>query len=39
MEEPQDTGKYQVDNDGTVQGQVIGDHNKVEVVDRQQVCK
>ena len=27
MKEPQDAGKYQVDNDGTVQGQVIGDHN------------
>lgn len=26
MQEPQDAGKYQVDNDGTVQGQVIGDH-------------
>ena len=26
MTEPQDAGKYQVDNDGTVQGQVIGDH-------------
>ena len=27
MTEPQDAGKYQVNNDGPVQGQVIGDHN------------
>jgi hypothetical protein len=27
MSEPQDAGKYQVNNDGPVQGQVIGDHN------------
>jgi hypothetical protein len=26
MKEPQDAGKYQVDNDGTVQGQIIGDN-------------
>ena len=26
MNEPQDAGKYQIDNDGTVQGQVIGDN-------------
>ena len=29
MQEPQDAGKYRVDNDGTVQGQVIGDHATV----------
>jgi nuclear transport factor 2 (NTF2) superfamily protein len=29
MGEPQDAGKYQVDNDGTVQGQIIGDHATV----------
>jgi tetratricopeptide (TPR) repeat protein len=29
MTEPQDTGKYQIDNDGPVQGQVIGDHATV----------
>ena len=31
MTEPQDAGKYRVDNDGPVQGQIIGDHNKVEM--------
>ena len=31
MSESEDAGKYQVDNDGSVQGQVIGDHNKVEM--------
>lgn len=29
MSESEDTGKYQVNNDGPVQGQVIGDHNTV----------
>lgn len=29
MNEPQDAGKYQVNNDKTVQGQVIGDHATV----------
>ena len=27
MNEPQDARKYQINNDGPVQGQVIGDHN------------
>lgn len=31
MKEQEDTGKYQVNNDGPVQGQIIGDHNKVEL--------
>src|SRR5271170_493812 len=31
MDQPQDAGKYQVNNEKTVQGQVIGDHNKVEL--------
>src|SRR5690242_9480428 len=31
MQDSQDAGKYQVDNDGPVQGQIIGDHNKVEM--------
>src|SRR5437016_2053752 len=29
MSEPQDTGKYQVSDGGTTQGQVIGDHATV----------
>ena len=31
MTEPQDAGKYQTHIDGTVQGQVTGDNNKVEI--------
>jgi len=31
MNESEDARKYQVDNDGTMQGQVVGDHNKVEL--------
>jgi len=31
MKEPEDAGQYWVNIDGTVQGQVIGDHNKVEL--------
>ena len=31
MQDSQDAGKYQIDNDGPVQGQVIGDHNKVDM--------
>ena len=29
MSEPEDAGKYQVNSDGTVQGQVVGDHPTV----------
>jgi tetratricopeptide (TPR) repeat protein len=31
MNEPDNAGKYQVNSDGTVQGQVTGDNNKVEI--------
>src|SRR5207302_6595314 len=31
VSESDNAGKYQVDNDGTVQGQVTGDNNKVEI--------